>query len=808
MFDEKLTEVEIQDKLESDYLDYSVYVIHDRALPRVEDGLKPVQRRILYSFYKQNSTPTSSYKKCASIVGDCIKLHPHGETSIFDALCKMALDWGYRYPLVDPQGSFGSRDGDGPAAMRYVEARLTKFGSLFFDGIDKKNVDMFLNYTHEIEEPDLLPVRFPNLLVNPVKGIAVGMATDIPSHNLKDVCTLTQEYIKREINIDDVLSILKGPDFPTGGLVEGKEKLKNIYLTGSGQVSIKARYEIVKQKNKTMILFRELPFRVLKSELIAKIAKKIEAKEISGISEIHDLSDRNNPLLIEITLQKDANPEVVINNLYQKTHLQTTHNANYTVLVGKEPKVLDIFSILKYWLEFRKNVLKREFTFDLNKIIEQLITLEAYLVALGNIAKVIEIIQNSESVQVALDSLKESLNISEKFAKIILDMKISKLVKLERSKIEEDSKKLQDRKIRLESLLNNKSDLDQYIIDDLEDVKKQCGDSRVSEISYTEPKEISDIDLVPKEDFQLVITKNSQYYKEEIDGLKSQNRGGLGSSINLLDGDRVELSFSASSHSKLCIFTNLGKVYNLNVFELPNVSRKTSGKDLSKYLNFKSDEFICKILPLDEKEVTDKYVLLVTKFGYVKKLSVSEIFSERALGLGVIKFNDGDSIVSVLIQDSQKEMFLLQNSGDLLRTSIVDLREMSRHARGSRCIKLVEDSFVVGAGLIDNENQKLLIITDKGYGKVTPISPFKQYSRNATGSCAILLKEGIQKYGKVIYGNSIDLEVIKYITLVTDENKTIKIDIGDLKIKNRYTVGERLIRFENDSGKVVSVSVF
>ena len=691
---DKIHDVDLKETMETSYIDYAMSVIAARALPDVRDGLKPVQRRVLYSMIELNNGPDKPHRKCARIVGDTMgKYHPHGDSSIYGALVNMAQEWSTRYPLVDGHGNFGSVDGDGAAAMRYTEARLSKISMEMLADINKDTVDFVPNFDETEKEPSVLPSRFPNLLVNGTSGIAVGMATNIPPHNLREVIAAVVKIIEnridedRDTSIEEVLDIVKGPDFPTGAEILGTAGINEAYRTGRGKIRVRAVTNIEPMANgKNRIVVTELPYMVNKARLIEKIADLVKEKKIDGITYIGDESSREG-MRINIELRKDVSPTVILNQLYKHTQLQDTFGVIMLALVNNEPRILNLLDMLKYYLIHQEDVVTRRTRYDLNKAKERAHILKGLLIALDHIDRVIQIIRGSETVQIAKNSLIEEFGLDDIQAQAIVDMRLRALTGLEREKIEKEYAELMERIQYLESILADEKKLLGVIRDELLVISEKYGDERRTSIGYDE-FDISMEDLIPVEDAVVTMTHLGYIKRMTIDNFRSQNRGGKGiKGMQTLEDDFIEELFMTTTHHYIMFFTNFGRVYRLKAYEIPEAGRTARGTAIINLLQLQPDEKITAVIPIKEYE-KGNYLTMATRFGMVKKTPITDYANIRKTGLAAISFKEGDELIEVKVTDGEKDVILVTKDGMSIRFHESDVRTTGRISRGVMGIDL------------------------------------------------------------------------------------------------------------------------
>ena len=804
---DKIHDVDLKETMETSYIDYAMSVIAARALPDVRDGLKPVQRRVLYSMIELNNGPDKPHRKCARIVGDTMgKYHPHGDSSIYGALVNMAQEWSTRYPLVDGHGNFGSVDGDGAAAMRYTEARLSKISMEMLADINKDTVDFVPNFDETEKEPSVLPSRFPNLLVNGTSGIAVGMATNIPPHNLREVIAAVVKIIEnridedRDTSIEEVLDIVKGPDFPTGAEILGTAGINEAYRTGRGKIRVRAVTNIEPMANgKNRIVVTELPYMVNKARLIEKIADLVKEKKIDGITYIGDESSREG-MRINIELRKDVSPTVILNQLYKHTQLQDTFGVIMLALVNNEPRILNLLDMLKYYLIHQEDVVTRRTRYDLNKAKERAHILKGLLIALDHIDRVIQIIRGSETVQIAKNSLIEEFGLDDIQAQAIVDMRLRALTGLEREKIEKEYAELMERIQYLESILADEKKLLGVIRDELLVISEKYGDERRTSIGYDE-FDISMEDLIPVEDAVVTMTHLGYIKRMTIDNFRSQNRGGKGiKGMQTLEDDFIEELFMTTTHHYIMFFTNFGRVYRLKAYEIPEAGRTARGTAIINLLQLQPDEKITAVIPIKEYE-KGNYLTMATRFGMVKKTPITDYANIRKTGLAAISFKEGDELIEVKVTDGEKDVILVTKDGMSIRFHESDVRTTGRISRGVMGIDL-EDGDEVVAMQLDSQGEYLLIVSEYGYGKRTAISDFRVQNRNGKGLKCYKIME---KTGCVIGAKAVNED--DEIMMITNEGIIIRTGCNDISVLSRITSGVKLMNVKQEDGvKVANIA--
>lgn len=795
---DKVHDIDLKETMENSYIDYAMSVIASRALPDVRDGLKPVQRRILYAMIELNNGPDKPHRKCARIVGDTMgKYHPHGDSSIYGALVNMAQDWSTRYPLVDGHGNFGSVDGDGAAAMRYTEARLSRISMELLADINKNTVDFIPNFDETEKEPSVLPSRFPNLLVNGTQGIAVGMATNIPPHNLKEVINAVIKIIDnrveedRETEIEEILDIVKGPDFPTGATILGKGGINQAYRTGRGKIKVRAVTDIEPMANgKQRIIVTELPYMVNKARLIEKIAALVREKKIEGITELRDESDRSG-MRICIELKRDANANVILNQLFKHTQLQDTFGVIMLALVNNEPKVLNLLEMLGYYLKHQEDVVTRRTKYELNKAEERAHILEGLLIAQDHIDEVIKIIREAANIQSAKEQLMERFGLTDAQAQAIVDMRLRALNGLERAKLEKEYNELMVRINELKAILADEKVLLGVIKDELTLIRDKYGDERRTQIGF-DVDDISMEDLIPKENAVITMTKLGYIKRMTVDNFKSQNRGGKGiKGMQTIDQDYIEELFMTTTHHYIMFFTDTGRVYRLKAYEIPESSRTARGNAIVNLLQLQPGEKITAVIPVETYE-EGKYIMMATKSGVVKKSSVMDFANIRKTGLAAITLKDDDELIEVKITDNTKDIFLVTENGQCIRFHETDVRCMGRTAMGVRGINLAGDDEVVGMQL-DSQGEDLLIVSAKGLGKRTKMEEFTPQHRGGKGVKCYKITE---KTGDVVGVKAVN--EYNEIMMITTEGIIIRTKVDGISELGRNTSGVKVMNVDEN----------
>ena len=795
---DKIEEVDLKKTMENYYIAYSMSVIASRALPDVRDGLKPVQRRILYSMIELNNGPDKPHRKCARIVGDTMgKYHPHGDSSIYGALVNMAQEWSMRYMLVDGHGNFGSVDGDGAAAMRYTEARLSKISMEMLADINKDTVDFIPNFDETEKEPTVLPARIPNLLVNGTTGIAVGMATNIPPHNLREVIAAVTKIIDnkvledRETEIEEIMDIIKGPDFPTGATILGRRGIEEAYRTGRGKVRVRSVCEIETLDNgKNRIIVTELPYLVNKANLIKKIAELHKDKKIDGITDIRDESNKEGTRVV-VELRKDVNANVILNQLYKHTQLQDSFGIIMLALVNNEPKVLNIKQMVSYYLDHQVEVVTRRTKYDLNKAEERAHILEGLLIALDNIDEVIQIIRSSKNTQEAREGLIKRFNLSEAQANAIVEMRLKALTGLEREKIEDEYKELMALISELKAILADEKKLLTVIKEELAVVANKFGDSRRTSIGYDE-LEMTDEDLIPDEEVVITATHLGYVKRMTPDNFKAQNRGGKGiRGIQTIEDDYVEDLFLTNTHSNILFFTNLGRAYRLKAYEIPEAGRNARGTAAVNLIQLLPEEKVTAVITLNEFD-EDSYLLMATKNGIVKKTPLMEYSKIRRNGLQAISLRDGDELIEAKYTNGKNDVFLVTKKGMAIRFNEKDVRQTGRTSMGVIGMRLGVDDELVAMQL-EIQGDCLLFASENGMGKRTKTSEFSPQRRGGKG---VKCYKITPKTGDLIAAKAVTDE--NDIMLITNEGIIIRMAAADINVIGRSTSGVKLIRLEED----------
>ena len=795
---DKIHDVDLKKTMEESYIDYAMSVIAARALPDVRDGLKPVQRRVLYSMIELNNGPDKPHRKCARIVGDTMgKYHPHGDSSIYGALVNMAQDWSTRYPLVDGHGNFGSVDGDGAAAMRYTEARLSKISMKMLADIDKNTVDFSPNFDETEKEPDVLPARFPNLLVNGTTGIAVGMATNIPPHNLREVVKAVVKIIDnrieegRETEIEEILDIVKGPDFPTGAMILGTRGIKEAYRTGRGKIRVRAVTEIESMPNgKSRILVSELPYMVNKARLIEKMAELVRDKKIDGITAITDESSREG-MRINIELRRDVNANVVLNQLFKHTQLQDTFGVIMLALVNKEPKVLNLLEMLQHYLRHQEDVVTRRTQYELNKAEERAHILKGLLIALDHIDEVISIIRASRTAALAKEALMTRFELSDAQAQAIVDMRLRALTGLEREKIEAEYEALMAKIKELRAILADENLLLGVIKTEIMEIADKYGDERRTSIGF-DMYDISTEDLIPRENVVIAMTKLGYIKRMSVDNFKAQNRGGKGiKGMQTIEDDYIEELLMMNTHHYLMFFTNTGKVYRLKGYEIPEASRTARGTAIVNLLQLAPEEKITAMIPVKEYK-QGKYLFMATRKGIVKKTPLLDYANVRKTGLAAISLREDDELIEVKLTNNKKDIFLVTKYGQCIRFPETDVRSMGRTAMGVIGMQLNDGDEVIGMQL-NTQGDHLLIVSANGMGKLTSIDEFKSQNRGGKGVKCYKIME---KTGNVIGVKNLHMD--DEIMMINTEGIVIRMMCSDISVLGRVTSGVKLMNLSEN----------
>ena len=804
---DKVHEVDLEKTMKDSYIDYAMSVIASRALPDVRDGLKPVQRRVLYSMIELNNGPDKPHRKCARIVGDTMgKYHPHGDSSIYGALVNMAQEWSTRYPLVDGHGNFGSVDGDGAAAMRYTEARLSKISMEMLADINKDTVDFQPNFDETEREPVVLPSRYPNLLVNGTSGIAVGMATNIPPHNLREVIGAVVKIIdnqveeNRETTIDEVMDIIKGPDFPTGAEVLGKAGIDEAYRTGRGKIRVRAVSNIETMPNgKSRIIVTEIPYLVNKARLIEKIAELVKEKRVDGITDLRDESDRSG-MRIVIELRRDVNANVVLNQLLKHTQLQDTFGVIMLALVNNQPKVLNLLEMLNYYLDHQKDVVTRRTRYDLNKAEERAHILEGLLIALDNIDEVIRIIRGSQTVQLAKQQLMERFGLSDAQSQAIVDMRLRALTGLERDKLENEYKELEVRIAELKAILADEKKLLGVIKEEIQVISDKYGDDRRTSIGFDE-FDMSAEDLIPNDETIVAMTKLGYIKRMSKDNFKSQNRGGKGiKGMQTIDEDYIEDLILTKNHNYIMFFTNTGRVYRLKAYAIPEAGRTARGTAIVNLIQLLPGEKITAIISMKEYD-DEKFLFMATKNGMVKKTPMREYANVRKTGLQAIVLRENDELIEVKATDNKRDIFMVTKFGKSIRFHETDVRVTGRVSMGVIGMNLDDGDEIIGMQM-DSQGETLLVVSENGIGKRTDISEFPIQKRGGKG---VLCYKIVEKTGYLVGAKLVHED--HDIMMITNEGIVIRISVKDISIIGRNTSGVKLMNIDpNSDTRIASIA--
>ncbi len=794
----RIIERNISNEMRESFLDYAMSVIVSRALPDVRDGLKPVHRRILYGLNEQGMTPDKPYKKSARIVGDVMgKYHPHGDSSIYEAMVRMAQDFSYRYPLVDGQGNFGSMDGDGAAAMRYTEARMTKLATELLRDINKDTINFIDNYDGTEREPEVLPARFPNLLVNGAAGIAVGMATNIPPHNMTEVINGVLSLSHNpDITIAELMEDITGPDFPTAGLILGKSGIRRAYETGRGSIQMRARAEIEERGGgRQRIVVTEIPFQVNKARMIEKIAELVRDKKIDGITDLRDETSLRTGVRVVIDVRKDANASVILNNLYKQTPLQTSFGVNMIALINGRPKLINLKEALVEYLEHQKVVVRRRTEYNLKKAEDRAHILEGLRIALDHIDEIITTIRESDTDKVAMERLQERFKLSERQAQAILDMRLRRLTGLERDKIESEYNDLIAYIEELRAILADEEKLLQLVRDELIEVRERYGDERRTEIQLGGLDHIEDEDLIPEEQIVITLSHNNYIKRLPVSTYRAQNRGGRGvQGMNTLEEDFVSQIVTLSTHDHVLFFTNQGRVYKLKGYEVPELSRQSKGIPVINAIELENDEVISTMIAVKDLEKEDAFLIFATKHGIVKRSSLSNFSHINRNGKIAINFRDEDELVAVRLTDGSKDVLLGTSRASLIRFKESLLRPLGRTAAGVKGITLREGDEVIGLAVANGDSEdEVLVVTENGYGKRTPLEEYRVSNRDGKGIKTATITE---KNGDIVCITTVTGE--EDLMIVTNHGVIIRIDVGDISQNGRSAQGVRLIRLSDE----------
>jgi len=801
---DKIHDIDLKKTMEKSYIDYAMSVIASRALPDVRDGLKPVQRRVLYSMIELNNGPDKPHRKCARIVGDTMgKYHPHGDSSIYGALVNMAQEWSTRYPLVDGHGNFGSVDGDGAAAMRYTEARLSKISMELLSDIGKDTVDFVPNFDETENEPLVLPSRYPNLLVNGTSGIAVGMATNIPPHNLKEVIAAVVKIIdnqvdeERETSMEEVMEIVKGPDFPTGATVIGKRGIEEAYRTGRGKIRVRAVSDIETMPNgKSRIVVTEIPYLVNKARLIEKIAELVKDRKVDGITDLRDESDRQG-MRIVIEVRRDANANIILNQLLKHTQLQDTFGVIMLALVNNQPKVLNLLQMLNYYLNHQKEVVTRRTKYDLNKAEERAHILEGLLIALDNIDEVIRIIRGSQNVQAAKQQLMERFGLTDTQSQAIVDMRLRALTGLERGRLEAEYKDLELKIAQFKEILADEKKLLKVIREEIQIISDKYGDDRKTSIGFDE-FDMSMEDLIPNDDTVVAMTRLGYIKRMSPDNFRSQNRGGKGiKGMQTIDEDYIEDLIMTKNHNNIMFFTNTGRVYRLKAYAIPEAGRTARGTAIVNLLQMMPGEKITAIVSMKEFN-DDHYLFMATKYGMAKKTPMREYSNVRKNGLQAIVLREGDELIEVKATDDTKDIFMVTKKGQCIRFHESDVRVTGRVSMGVIGMRLDEDDEIVGMQM-DSQGETLLVVSANGIGKRTDISEFPVQKRGGKG---VRCYKIVEKTGDLVGAKLVHED--HDVMMITNEGIIIRISVKDISVIGRNTSGVKLMNIDSESNTYIA----
>ena len=796
----KIVNVDIEREMKKSFLDYSMSVIVARALPDVRDGLKPVHRRILYSQYEDKLTPDKPYKKCATTVGNVLgRYHPHGDSSVYDALVRLAQDFSMRYTLVDGHGNFGSVDGDPPAAYRYTEARMSKISVEMLTDIDKETVDFVPNYDDSRKEPSVLPSRFPNLLVNGSKGIAVGMATNIPPHNLGEVIDAVGCVIDNpDATMDEIMEHVKGPDFPTGGIIMGRSGIRAAYATGRAKITVRSRAEIVEEKNgRFKIIVTEIPYQVNKAELVLSIAEMVKNKKLEGISNIEDHSDRNG-MHIEITVKREASPQIVLNNLFKYTQMQVTFGIIMLAIVNGVPKILNLKEIINNYIDFQVEVITRRTQYDLKKAEERAHILEGLKIAIDFIDEVISIIRSSKDQPTAKQNLSDRFGLDEPQTQAIVSMRLGQLSGLDREKIEAELAGLIEKIADYKDILTNGERLLGIIKSELNEIKRKFSDPRRTEIAAVSG-EVDIEDLIPYEDCVVTMTNLGYVKRQKMDTYHTQRRGGRGiSGMNRREEDVATDMFICGTHDHVLFFTNLGKVYRLKCFEVPEGSRTSKGMNINNLLPLSSDEKVTSMIKIPENGDENMYLVMITKKGIIKRTATKDFYTSRKGGLIALSLDEDDELTWVRLTDGNSELLAATRNGMAIRFKETDVRAMGRTARGVKAVKLRDDDCVIGMSVL-REGAYILTVSETGYGRLSKISDYRLQSRGGHG----IINYHTEKFGKVAAIKAVDID--DDIIIISDNGVIIRIEASSIRICARPSKGVIVMKTMDDS-KVATIA--
>ena len=800
MENNQILEVDITKEMKKSYIDYAMSVIVGRALPDVRDGLKPVHRRILYAMNELNLDPSKPHRKSARIVGDVLgKYHPHGDTAVYDAMVRLAQEFSSRYMMVDGHGNFGSIDGDSAAAMRYTEARLAKLSKEMLRDIEKETVDFAPNFDEELLEPVVLPSRFPNLLANGSSGIAVGMATSIPPHNLGEIIDATVHLIDNpEADVNELVKIVKGPDFPTGAIILGKDAIKNAYRTGRGKLRVRARIETEQMKRgKEALIVSEIPYMVNKSKLIEGIADLVRNKKIEGISDLRDESNREG-IRVVIELKKDANAGIVLNKLYKHSQLQTTFSIIMIALVDGEPKTLNLKEIIYHYIKHQKDVLTRRTEYNLRKAEDKAHILEGLRIALDNIDRIVELIKKSPNAEEARKQLKNEFSLTDVQAQAILDMRLQKLTGLEREKIESEYMELIKKINRYKEILSNEMLLMSIVKDEITEIRDKFSDERRTEIR-ARAEDVNDEDLIADEEVVITLTRYGYVKRVPCDTYTSQKRGGRGKTgLSTREEDFVKNIFTTTTHNYIMFFTNKGKVYRIKAYEIPEAKRQAKGTAIVNLLQLDNEEKVTAIIPLRDFEETS-YLVLATKDGIIKKTELSQYDSSRKTGLIAINLKDGDELIEVMKTDGKQDIMLVTKNGLSIRFKEEEVRSVGRNTKGVKGIKLKKDDCVVSLEIAD-DSKKLLVVSENGFGKRTRMALYRVQTRGGQG---VKTYNSTKETGRIV--GAIVVEEEDELFIINSSSVVIRLEVGDISTMGRSTKGVKLMRIK-ESDSVISIA--
>ena len=796
----KVIDVDIEKEMKKSFLDYSMSVIVQRALPDVRDGLKPVHRRILYTLFEDGLGPDKAYRKCANTVGSVLgRYHPHGDASVYDAMVRLAQDFSMRYMLVDGHGNFGSVDGDPPAAYRYTESRMSKVAVEMLTDIEKETVDFISNYDDRLKEPTVLPSRFPNLLVNGSTGIAVGMATNIPPHNMREVidamCCLIDNP---DAELSELMQFIKGPDFPTGGIIMGHSGIKEAYATGRGKITVRARSEIIEDSNgRFKIAVTELPYQVNKARLIQSIADLVKEKRIEGISNVDDHSDRNG-MHIQIDLKRDASPQIVLNQLYSYSQMQTTFGVIMLAIVGGEPKILTLKDALRLYIDFQVEVVTRRTRFDLRKAEERAHILEGLKVALDFIDEVISILRSSKTVSEGKERLSERFGLDDIQTQAIVQMPLGRLTGMERSKIENELEVLAEKIADFKQILESKERLLGIVKSEVTEIKDKFSDDRRTEIMAVSG-EVDMEDLIPEEECVVTLTQFGYVKRQKMDTYKLQNRGGRGvSGMTRREEDVAKEMFVSGSHDYIMFFTNLGKVYRIKCYEIPEGSRTSKGMNIANLIPVVPEERVTSVVRVEKTE-EEKYLVMLTKYGVIKRVELKAFMNIRKSGLVAVNLDDGDELSWVLLTKGDEELLIATKKGKALRMKETNVRAMGRTAHGVRAMRLVDEDTIAGMAAV-SDDCKILTVSETGYGRVSDISEYRVQSRGGMG---------VTNYNTLKYGDVASINVVNTdedAIIISSDGIIIRIEIQSIRECSRHSKGVRVMRIKDKKSKVVAVA--